>query len=428
LIQVKDMPAAARLAKPNDPALAASGELTARAAALLREEGGTVAYPDKGLAVRSFCGASGDAEHYLTIEAPGELSLARQIDVISQRYAEAMQALRLAPESAIFRRLYLSDAPNQAARVRQSSLFQEPLDSPIAVSMVQQPPLPGGKIAMLAYHLESAAPVGKRHIAPGHMIVEKGGLGHLWSTRLCASSADAPRSTAEQTRVVFGKLLEALADKGATLARNCVRTWIYVKDVDVFYQDMVDARTALFEEHGLSRDTHYIASTGIEGACAHRYDTVLMDAYSILGLDPAQVSYLNAFDRLCATKDYNVTFERGTRIAYADRAHDFISGTASIDPAGKVLHLGDVERQLGRALGNVDALLGSVDASLDDMSHFIVYLRDPCDYPLVEDYFAERFPEAPRLILRGPVCRPEWLVEVEGIALTPHDAPELPAF
>ena len=117
-----------------------------------------------------------------------------------------------------------------------------------------------------------------------------------------------------------------------------MRTWIYVKDVDVFYQEMVAARTALFEQHGLTRDTHYIASTGIEGACAHRYDMVLMDAYSILGLQPGQVSYLNDFDLLCATKDYNVTFERGTRIAYADRAHHFISGTASIDTAGKVVH------------------------------------------------------------------------------------------
>ena len=138
-----------------------------------------------------------------------------------------------------------------------------------------------------------------------------------------------------------------------------MRTWIYVKDVDFFYQDLVTARTALFEQHGLTRDTHYIASTGIEGACSHRYDTVLMDAYSILGLKPEQVSYLNDFDRLCATKDYDVTFERGTRIAYSDRAHHFISGTASIDATGVVVHPGDVRRQLERTVLNVDSLLRS---------------------------------------------------------------------
>lgn len=383
---------------------------------------------DDGLAVHSFTGASGTREHYLTIEAPPDRDLAGQIDAIAQRYAAAMQALRLTPDSAVFRRLYLSDAPNQAAVVRQSSLFQEPLDSPVAVSLVQQPPLPVGKVAMLAYHLQAPDPIGKHALGPEHVVVEKAGLAHLWSTRLCAGSGSVPHATADQTRMVFDKLLAVLAENGATLAENCVRTWIYVKDVDVFYQDMVAARTAVFDRHGLTRDTHYLASTGIEGACSHRYDTVLMDAYSILGLAPAQMTYLTAYDRLCDTKDYNVTFERGTRIAYADRAHHFISGTASIDPAGQVVHVGDVARQAERAVDNVAALLRSGGARLEDMTHLIVYLRDPSDRALIAPYFAERFPDLPLLVLRGAVCRPEWLVEVEGIAVTPHAAPELPAF
>src|SRR4051794_9344224 len=77
--------------------------------------------------LRSFQGASGCAEHYIVIDAPGELSLPRQIDTVAQRYAEVLQTLRLSPETAIFRRIYLSDIANQAALLRQSSLFQEPL-------------------------------------------------------------------------------------------------------------------------------------------------------------------------------------------------------------------------------------------------------------------------------------------------------------
>nr|WP_294524952.1 Rid family hydrolase [uncultured Rhodopila sp.] len=387
-----------------------------------------MARSDNGLALRSYRGLSGCTEHYITIEAPGHLSLTRQIDTVGQRYAEALQSLSLPPESAIFRRIYLSDIANQAAVLRQSSLFQEPLDSPVAVSMVQQPPLPDSKVALLAYHIESPAPFTKRVVAPDSMLVESNGLGHLWSTRLCATNIEQPGSTTEQTREVFDRLIGTLADNGATLADNCVRTWIYVKDVDFFYQDMVAARTALFEQQGLNRDTHYIASTGIEGACSHRYDTVLMDAYSILGLRPDQVSYLNDFDRLCATKDYDVTFERGTRIAYADRAHHFISGTASIDTSGEVVHRGDVHRQLERTIENIDALLRSGGAGIEDMTHFLVYLRDPSDHGIAENYLAERFPQIPRLILRGAVCRPEWLIEIEGIAIAPHDAPALPQF
>jgi enamine deaminase RidA (YjgF/YER057c/UK114 family) len=381
-----------------------------------------------GIASRSFHAASGDAEHYITLEAPAELGLPQQIDALAQRYAEALQALNLPPETAVFRRIYISDAANQAVLLRESSLFLEPPDSPVAVSLVQQPPLSGAKVAMLAYHVESRLPLARRLVSPGNLIVEKNGLGHLWSTQICTGNATAPSSAADQTRDVFDSLTQVLDANGGTLAENCVRTWIYVKDVDVFYQDMVKARIELFERQGLTRDTHYIAATGIEGSCSHRYDLVLMDAYSVLGLVPEQVSYLNDFERLCATTDYNVTFERGTRIAYADRAHHFISGTASIDKAGQVMFVGDVQRQLERALGNVDCLLRSGGARIEDMTHFIVYLRDASDHPLVEAYFAEHFPGVPRLIVRGPVCRPEWLVEIEGIAVAPHDAPGLPSF
>ncbi len=375
-----------------------------------------------------FAGANGCTEHSITIEASPELSLPRQIDSIEQRYAEALQSLSLPPDSAIFRRIYLSDAANQAALLRTSPLFAEPMDSPVAVAMVQQPPLPDAKLALFAYHLESPDPISKKQLSPEHLLVEKSGLGHLWSTRMCAGRADAPTSTAEQTTELFDRLVTTLADNRASLADNCVRTWLYVKDVDYFYQEMVAARTALFARHGLDRDTHYIASTGIEGSCSHRYDTVLMDAYSILGLRPEQISYLNDFERLCATKDYNVTFERGTRIGYADRAHHFISGTASIDTAGAVVHPGDVVGQLAHTLDNIDALLRSGGGSIDDMTHFLVYLRDPSDFAAIDARLRERFAHIPRLVLRGAVCRPEWLIEIEGIAITAQHQPQLPNF
>ncbi len=381
-----------------------------------------------GIASRSFHGATGGAEHFICIEAPADLGLGEQIEIVQRRYAEARQSLGLAPETAIFRRIFLSDVLNQAAMIRNSGLVGEPLDSPVAVSIVQQPPLSGSKIAMLAYHIESASPIIKHRLTAKHMVVEKNGLRHLWSTRLCADDNEVSVSSPAQTREVFNDLIGTLASQGGTLRDHCVRTWIYLKDVDVFYKGMTDSRRELFLQQGLTEDTHYIASTGIEGACAHRFDIIAMDAYSILGLVPEQVSYLNDFDRLCPTKDYNVTFERGTRIAYADRSHYFISGTASIDRAGWIVHLGDVLGQLDHALNNVDALLRSGSATLEDMMHLIVYLRDPTDYTRVTRYLATRCPDLPISVVEGAVCRPEWLVEVEGIAVVANDKPNLPSF
>lgn len=381
-----------------------------------------------GIQSKSFRGALGGAEHFLAIAADADGDLDAQIAQIEQRYASARAALGLPEASAVFRRVFISDAMNQAARVRTSSLVRTAPDDPVAVSLIQQPPLNGAKISLLAYHITGGSAVRKRRLAPNHLLVEKDGRRHLWTTGLCAGETGADASPSVQTHALFDDLVGRLTDEGGTLRDHCVRTWIYLKDVDVFYQGMVDSRGALFSEQGLTADTHYIASTGIEGACAHRYDLVAMDAYSNLDLEPEQVSYLNDFTRLCPTRDYNVHFERGTRIAYSDRAHHFISGTASIDTSGAVVHVGDVLRQLDYALDNVEALLASGGASPEDLAHLIVYLRDASDFARVEKRLSERFADLPTVIVQGAVCRPQWLVEVEGIAIADHHAPTLPAF
>lgn len=379
-----------------------------------------------GIAARSFRGTSGTTEHFITVEAPAELPFAEQLRAVERRYAEAQRALGLDPQTAVFRRVFVSDVINQIGALEASPLLHDHPDSPVAVSLVQQQPLPGSKVALLAYHVDGVA-MAKRRLSRNHVLVEQNGLGHLWSTRLCAGSSTPAVSAEAQTQGIFDALTGTLAAQGANLRDHCVRTWIYVKDVDVFYHGMVKSRIGVFDREGLTADTHYIASTGIEGACAHQYDVVAMDGYSVLGMAPEQMSFLNDFAYMCPTRDYNVTFERGTRIAYADRAHSFISGTASIDRTGAVVHPGDVIAQLDRALENVEAIL-KPGAALADMTHLIVYLRDTADHPRVEARLAERLPEVPILMVRGAVCRPEWLIEVEGIAVSANHAPELPRF
>ncbi len=385
---------------------------------------------DPGFAstAKGFAGKTGGSEHYITVEPAGDGDFACQLDSVIRIYAEAVRARGLAPESAIFRRILLSDVLNQEAAVNASPLVQDPAAGPVAVSLVQQPPLPGRKIALLAYHLDGDPNLTKRQLSPRHVLVHKAGLRHLWSTRLLSGRREHNVSSFDETTEVFAQLTAALAEQGGTLEADCVRTWLYVKGVDVFYQGLVDSRTAFFTRHGLTRDTHYIASTGIEGACGHRYEVVGMDAYSVLGLAPEQISYLNDFELLCATHDYDVTFERGTSVRYADRAHHFISGTASIDKFGTVVHPGDVLRQLHRTLENVEGLLRSGGATLADMMHLTVYLRDSTDFDRVRDCLHERCAGLPTLVVQAPVCRPEWLVEVEGVAVTATDQPALPQF
>jgi enamine deaminase RidA (YjgF/YER057c/UK114 family) len=384
--------------------------------------------PGAKTAIKSFAGQTGGTEYFFTVEPSGEGDFAHQLNSVARHYADAVKARGLLPETAIFRRILVSDVLNQEAAVRASPLVTDKAAGPVAVSLVQQPPLPGHKIALLAYHVDGDTSFVKRRLSPQHMVMKKAGRRHLWSTGLRSGRTEPGVSGFTETTTVFRQLTETLAEQGGTLAADCVRTWLYVKGVDVFYQDVVDSRIAYFDRHGLTRDTHYIASTAIEGASGHRYEVVAMDAYSVLGLLPEQVSYLNDFDLLCATHDYNVTFERGTRVGYADRAHHFISGTASIDHRGEVVHRGDVLRQLGRALENVEGLLRSGGATLADMMHLTVYLRDSTDFGRVRDCLHERCGGLPTLVVQAPVCRPDWLVEVEGIAVAANAEPLLPGF
>ncbi len=383
--------------------------------------------PKVDVTTKSFRGTRGGSEHMICVTAPAASSFENQIAFLRGRYADALRSLGLASDTAVFRRLFLSDAINQAPIIHACGLASESPDNPVATSVVQQPPLPDAKIALLAYHIEQRGQLKKQRISPKHLLIEKNGARHLWSTGLCTGTASRPLPGA-QTRGAFKELIETLSPLGATLANHCVRTWIYLKDIDLFYQGMVGSRRELFSRQGLTRHTHYIASTGIEGACCHPFDVVALDAYCNLDLLPAQRSFLNDPDSMCATHDYGVTFERGTQVSYADRSHYFISGTASIDGAGRTLHPGNVLKQLSRALRNVDGLLRAGGANLDDMMHWIVYLRDAADHARVRDWLREALPKAPILIVQGAVCRPEWLVEVEGMAIAANDDQTLPAF
>lgn len=66
---------------------------------------------------------------------------------------------------------------------------------------------------------------------------------------------------------------------------------------------------------------------------------------------------------------------------------------------------------------NVEALLKEAGSDFTDMAQIIVYLRDTADYQTVQALFGQQFPGIPTVIVLAPVCRPGWLIEMEGIAI-----------
>ena len=137
---------------------------------------------------------------------------------------------------------------------------------------------------------------------------------------------------------------------------------------------MVKARKENFAEQGLTERTHYISSTGIGGLPADTRALVQMGTYALTGFEPSQQRYLYAPTHLNPTYEYGVTFERGTVMEYGDRAHVFLSGTASINNKGEVVHVGNIVKQTERMWENVGVLLEEGGASFDDVMQIIVYL------------------------------------------------------
>ena len=142
-----------------------------------------------------------------------------------------------------------------------------------------------------------------------------------------------------------------------------------------------------------------------------------MDNYAIAGIKPEQIRYLYAPTHLNRTSDYGVSFERGTRVDYGDRCHVIISGTASINNKGQVAYPKDIIQQTHRMWENVEALLSEAECTFDDVAHIIVYLRDNSDYAVVSKLFQERFADKPYIIVQASVCRPNWLIEMECMAV-----------
>ena len=145
--------------------------------------------------------------------------------------------------------------------------------------------------------------------------------------------------------------------------------------------------------------------------------TVLSGVAIATALMPPLCTAGYGLSHLNRTIEYGVTFERATLMQYGDRNHVHISGTASINNKGEVMHVGNVQQQTLRMWENVETLLNEGGMSYDDVMQIIVYLRDSADYEMVKRMFEQKFPHIPTVFTLAPVCRPTWLIEMECMAV-----------
>ena len=105
----------------------------------------------------------------------------------------------------------------------------------------------------------------------------------------------------------------------------------------------------------------------------------------------------------------------------------FISGTASIT-SSETRHLGDAATQTRETLDNIVALvseenlrrhgLPGLGTSLEGLGLVRVYIKRQEDYAKVRAVCEQRLGELPAVYAIADVCRPDLLVEIEGIAFS----------
>jgi enamine deaminase RidA (YjgF/YER057c/UK114 family) len=248
----------------------------------------------------------------------------------------------------------------------------------------------------------------------GARLVRHGDQASLHTTNVYGAGGDAY----EQVWNMFCAA-ERLLEQCGMGFRDVVRTWIHLRDIDRDYDALNRARRDFFQQRGVELRP---ASTGVQGApfpAAHDFSLSILALQSGRARDVTRMST----PTLNEAWSYGADFSRGLRIAEANKVSLYISGTASIDEAGRSIHPGDFEAQATRMLDNIAALLAQQGASFENLVSGVTYLKNPGHEPMLRSIYRRRgFDKFPCPIVEAPLCRPELLCETEAVAMLPLTA------
>jgi enamine deaminase RidA (YjgF/YER057c/UK114 family) len=219
----------------------------------------------------------------------------------------------------------------------------------------------------------------------------------------------------EQTYAMFCSGEELLREAGMSF-HEVVRTWIYLRDMDRDYAEFNRARREFFRSRGIELMP---ASTAVGGEPAADAHDVSMRLYAVKSPEPLNVEVMST-PTLNEAWMYGSDFSRGLKAEDANKITLHVSGTASIDEAGRTVHVGDFEAQAERMLVNISSLLEAHGASFQNLVSAVAYLKNAGNAPLLRAIFHEHgFEGFPCTLVEASICRPDLLCETEAVAALP---------
>jgi enamine deaminase RidA (YjgF/YER057c/UK114 family) len=232
--------------------------------------------------------------------------------------------------------------------------------------------------------------------------------------------SNAPTVLPGQQAQMTLEALEAALNAAGMDMTNIARTWFYNNNLLQWYDAFNAARTRFYRERGVFNKM-LPASTGIGGKNPH-------EAALVAGAEAIVFKHAKASMQTVASPlqnqalTYGSAFSRAVEIATPQERRLLVSGTASINEAGKTVHETDLRAQISQTMKVVEALLGSRQMEWANVVRAIAYVKKPGYAKDFSQYCASSGLTAlPWITAHNEICRDNLLFEVEVDAVKAAD-------
>ena len=340
------------------------------------------------------------------VEEGGSIGSIISETVFMQDMKNDMDAVRKVRQIA-----YAASSTEHLIEPALNEIEQPPLDLSASLIVAVQAMIPHKSILeKRQVHVKSICPCNECIDTQG-IIIRAGREMRLLASGICGAGKDAH----EQTKNMF-ELAEKLLEEAGMRFSDVVRTWIYLREMERDYGHLNLARREFFQARGINPVP---ASTGIEGGMVSDQHDLCLGIYAVKNDKPIIRTVMTS-PTLNEAEEYGADFIRGMKIVEANKIALFVSGTASIDEAGKTAHIDDFEAQVDRMIVNISALLENQGANFRDVVSATSYLKDPTNAKRLKEKFKQAgFEGFPNVFVKAEVCRPDLLCETEVLAVLP---------
>jgi enamine deaminase RidA (YjgF/YER057c/UK114 family) len=346
------------------------------------------------------------------------------------------------PSAITLQTVFLRDLRDQD---NFQSCFAEHFCSELPVTnFVAQPPCDGAAFAIEVWAIQGEAVALERHNT-NTLSVSYEGVRWIYCGGVAVTPA--PRLYNQATRT-FEQMRDLLGEARSGFP-HVLRTWIYLggiveRDEELLrYQELNRARADFYNGLNFGRGlpvrngahSIYPASTGIGTlgsglvmSCL-AIETARDDVFLLPLENPGQTP---AYAYPQQYSSQSPKFCRAMALGLGHYITTWVSGTASILDSDS-RYAGDVEGQTEQTIDNIERLIApenfaqhglkGAGATLRDLMKVRVYLKRGEDLEKCRAICARRFGTVPALFLVGDICRPELLVEIEGVAFSKIKSP-----